>query len=306
MMKMRKLNYSLAILSLSAIGGSTLAQAIPQEPSVHAVKVVGNIYMIEGSADPEALSSGDLSNFSGGNIGLSIGADGVLIVDAKMAVFADKIKAAIKDLGGGSPKFILDTHSHDDHVNGNPKFRRDGTIISHVNARARIKQEKPAEYWPVITFDHTLSIHLNGEEIRALHYPSGHTDGDVVVHFVSSNVVHMGDLYFSGYLPYVDLDSGGTVQGYMDNVKSVLDTIDETTRIIPGHGPVSSRGDLQTYYRLFRETTSLVTEQMHAGKSLDQIKEAGLQQEWESWSWFLITPDKWIETIYRSYSDSQP
>lgn len=115
----------------------------------------------------------------------------------------------------------------------------------------------------------------------------------------------MGDLYFSGYLPYVDLDSGGTVQGYMDNIKSILDKIDDTVQIIPGHGPVSSRDDLQTYYRLIRETTMLVSEKMASGKSLNEIKEAGLQEEWESWSWFLVTPEKWIEAIYGSYSDKE-
>jgi len=302
---MRKVNALLVILSVSTISGFTCAQDLPQEPSVNTIKVAGNIYMIEGLADPEALLSGDLSNFSGGNIGLSVGADGVLIVDAKMALFAEKVKAAIKELGGGSPRFILDTHSHNDHINGNPEYRRDRTIISHRNARIRILEEKPADYWPVITFDQTLSLYLNGEEIKALHYPSGHTDGDIVVYFVFSNVIHMGDLYFSGYLPYVDLDSGGTVQGYMDNIKSILDKIDDTVRIIPGHGPVSSRDDLQTYYRLIREITTLVTEQMASGKSLNEIKETGLQEEWESWSWFLVTPEKWIEAIYRSYSGNE-
>ena len=278
---------------------------MPQEPTVNAVKVAGNIYMIEGLADSEALLSGNLSNFSGGNIGLSVGADGVLIVDAKMAMFAGKVKAAIKELGGESPRFILDSHSHDDHVNGNPEFGREGTIISHVNARSRIVEEKPAEYWPIITFDQSLSIHLNGEEIRALHYASGHTDGDIVVYFAASNVIHMGDLYFSGYLPFVDLDGGGTVQGYMNNIRMILNQIDDSVRIIPGHGPISSKDDLQMYYRLFRETTTLVTEKMRSGKSLAEIQEAGLQEEWESWSWFLITPDMWIDTIYRSYSDNE-
>ena len=187
---MRKLIRLLTLLSVSVIANFTFAQDMLQEPTVNAVKVAGNIYMIEGLADSEALLSGNLSNFSGGNIGLSVGADGVLIVDAKMAMFADKVKAAIKELGGESPRFILDSHSHDDHVNGNPEFRREGTIISHVNARTRIVEEKPAEYWPVITFDQSLSIHLNGEEIRALHYASGHTDGDIVVYFVASNVIH--------------------------------------------------------------------------------------------------------------------
>jgi glyoxylase-like metal-dependent hydrolase (beta-lactamase superfamily II) len=259
--------------------------------------------MLSGTGDDHALESGDLSNFSGGNIGLSVGPDGVLIIDAKMASFADKIKAAIKQVGGGSPRFILDTHWHNDHVNGHPEFRQDATIIAHDNVRKRIIEDKSEEYWPIVTFDQSLSIHLNGEEIRALHYPAGHTDGDVVIYFVSSNVVHMGDLFFSGYLPYVDLDSGGTVQGYMKNVKSILDEIPEDVRIIPGHGPVSSKDDLRTYYRSMTETVSLIREQMQAGKSLEEIQEAGLPDEWDEGAWFLIPSRRWIEIVYKSYSN---
>ena len=217
--------------------------------------------------------------------------------------FADKVKAAIKQVGGGSPRFILDTHWHNDHINGHPEFRRDGIIIAHDNARARIVGDKPEDYWPILTFDHSLSIHLNGEEIRALHYPAGHTDGDVVIYFVSSNVVHMGDLFFSGYLPYVDLNSGGTVQGYMKNVKSILDEIPDDVQIIPGHGPVSSKDDLRTYYRSMTETVSLIREQMQAGKSLEEIQEAGLPDEWDEGAWFLIPSRRWIEIVYKSYSN---
>ena len=292
----------LLTLFLAANYFDAMAADINADVEVRTTKVTDNIYMVVGTADVEALRSGDLGNFSGGNIGLSVGEDGVLIIDAKMAVFADKIKSAIRQIGGDSPKFIIDTHSHDDHINGNPEFRGAGTIIAHDNARARIIAEKSQEYWPVITFDHSLSIHLNGEEIRALYYPAGHTDGDIVVYFVSSNVVHMGDLFFSGYLPYVDLESGGTVLGYMNNVSDILDRIPDNVMILPGHGPVSTKKDLQTYHRLMRETVALVTDQMHSGKDLEQIQEIGLQEEWISWGWFLVTPDIWIETIYKSYS----
>lgn len=289
--------FFLAVISIDAMTAEARADA-----EIRTEKITDNIYMVVGTADVDALQSGDLDDFSGGNIGVSVGEDGVLIVDAKMAIFAGKIKAAIDQIGGDHPKFIIDTHSHDDHVNGNPEFAGAGTIIAHDNARSRIVAEKSQEYWPVITFDHSLSIHFNGEEIRALHYSAGHTDGDIVVFFVSSNVVHMGDLYFSGYLPYVDLDSGGTVQGYMDNVSDILDRIPDNVMIIPGHGPVSTRDDLQTYHRLMRETVALVTEQMQSGKSLQEIQRTGLHDEWIEWGWFLVTPDNWIETIYKSYS----
>ena len=134
-----------------------------------------------------------------------------------------------------------------------------------------------------------------------MHYPAGHTDGDVVIYFVSSNVVHMGDLFFAGYLPYVDLDSGGTVQGYMKNVKGILDEIPEDVRIIPGHGPVSSKEDLRTYYRSMSETVPLILEQMQEGKSLEEIQEAGLPEEWKKRAWFLIPSNRWIEIVYKSH-----
>lgn len=292
-------------LFLVITGFAAVTTDASADAEIRTEKLTDNIYMIVGTADVDALKSGDLGDFSGGNIGLSVGEDGVLIIDAKMAIFADKIKAAIDQIGGDSPKFIIDTHSHDDHVNGNPEFSGAGTIIAHDNARARIIAEKSRKYWPVITFDHSMSIHLNGEEIRALHYPAGHTDGDIVVYFVSSNVVHMGDLYFSGYLPYVDLDSGGTVEGYMNNVFNILDRIPDDVMIIPGHGPVSTRDDLQTYHRLMRETVALVTDHMQSGKTLEEIQETGLQAEWIDWGWFLVTPDMWIETVFKSYSTGE-
>lgn len=301
MLAMHELKLLTAIL-LAFIHFDALAEDIGVDADLRTVKITDTIYMIEGTADDRALISGDLSNFSGGNIGLSIGEDGVLIIDAKMAVFADKVLAAIQKLGGDSPKFILDTHFHDDHINGNPRFRGTGTIIAHENARARIVSEKSAEYWPVITFDHALSVHMNGEEIKALYYAGGHTDGDIVVYFMTSNVIHMGDLFFSGYLPYVDLDGGGVVQGYMDNVADVLDRISDDVVIIPGHGPVSSKKDLQKYHRLMSETVALVTDQMRAGKSLEEIQITGLQKEWIDQGWLMSTPDSWIEAIFRSYT----
>ncbi len=170
---------------------------------VKATKVAGSVYMIAGTDDMAA--------FSGGNIGVSVGEDGVIMVDSKFAPLGDKIKAAIKEIGGDLPKYVINTHVHDDHLNGNSVFSADGTIIAHTNIRKRLA-DKPKNLWPVITFDQSLSIHMNGEEIKAIHYPKGHTDGDAIIYFTGSNVVHMGDHLFNKMFPYVDLNSGGTVQ----------------------------------------------------------------------------------------------
>ena len=272
-------------------------------PTFKATKVVGNIYIIEGSEDHRTLVSGEFDHhFSGGNIGVSIGSDGVLIVDAKFSKFADKVKAEINSIGGDAPKFILNTHYHDDHINANFKFSTKGTIIAHSNARIRIKQGQPEQSWPVITFDDQVSVYFNGEEIKVIHYPGGHTDGDAVIYFTGSNVVHMGDLYFNGYLPYIELQSGGSVQGYIKNIGSIIVKLPDDVKIIPGHGPVASKQDLKNYYQMLTEIVSLVTGQMKEGLTLDKIKEKGLKKEWVKLTWGMISEDGFIEVIYKSYS----
>ncbi|MCZ6594815.1 MAG: MBL fold metallo-hydrolase, partial [Bacteroidetes bacterium] len=190
-----------------------------------------------------------------------------------------------------------------DHVTGNSVFSADGTIIAHTNIRKRLA-DKPKNLWPVITFDQSLSIHMNGEEIKAIHYPKGHTDGDAIIYFTGSNVVHMGDHLFNKMFPFVDLDSGGTVQGFMANTKKILEEIPENVKLIAGHGPLASKADLQENYRMLQETVELVTQKMKAGTSLDDIKKEGLQEEWKSWSWNFITEERWIEKIYNSYLEN--
>lgn len=262
--------------------------------NVRATIVAGNVYMITGLDDMTA--------FSGGNIGVCAGKDGVVMVDSKMAPLSDKVKKVIHELGGGNPKYIINTHVHGDHTGGNAAFRKDGTIIAQTNVRKRLMADKPEDLWPVITFDQSLSIHFNGEEIKVMHYPHGHTDGDAVIYFTGSNVVHMGDLYFSGIFPFVDLDNGGSVTGYIDDIKKIIPELKEDVKIIPGHGPLSTLDDLKTNLRMLEETTALVRRKMQSGASLDVIKKEGLQEEWKSWSWFFITTDRWIETIYKSYT----
>lgn len=289
------------VVGLLVISGFFVCAA-DNAPEITVTNVAGNIYMIEGSEDHSTMLSGDWARFSGGNIGVSVGGDGVLIVDAKYVRFSDKVKDVINSISGNAPKFILNTHYHDDHVNANSEFSEKGIVIAHTNARTRIMSAQKEESWPVITFDNRISIHLNGEEIRVLHYPHGHTDGDAVIFFTKSNVVHMGDLYFNGYLPFTDLDNGGDVEGYLENIESILSRIPDDVKIIPGHGPVAGKQDLLNYYRMLRETIGLVTSQMEAGKSLEEIKNKGIQPEWSGWAWAEVSPESYIEIIYKSYS----
>jgi len=260
-----------------------------------ATKVAGNVYMLEGA---------------GGNIGVSVGDDGLLIVDDQFAPLADKIRAALKGIADKKLKFILNTHWHGDHTGGNVAFGPEATIIAHDNVRKRLATEQkilgtttppsPKEALPVITFDQSLSVHFNGEDIRAIHFPHGHTDGDSVIFFSESNVVHLGDDFFAGRFPFVDLESGGSVEGLIKNIGELVNKIPPTAKLIPGHGPISTLDDLKSYHRMLQQTTEIVRGKIAAGKTLDQIKSEGLPDEWKPWGQGFIKTDVWIETIYKS------
>jgi len=266
---------------------------------IKVTKVAGNVYMLEGS---------------GGNIGVSVGPDGILIVDDQFAPLADKIKAALKTLGEGKLKFVLNTHWHGDHTGGNVAFGPEAPIIAHDNVRKRLATEQKSEFFkrttpaspkealPVITFDQSLSVHFNGEEIRVIHFPHGHTDGDSVIFFTGSNVVHLGDDFFAGRFPFVDLESGGTVQGLIKNLGEIIPKLPAGVKLIPGHGPISTVDDLKLYHRMIQETAEIVRKKMESGKTLAQIKAEGLPEKWKTWGTGFIKTDIWIETIHRSLS----
>ncbi|HKV07385.1 MAG TPA: MBL fold metallo-hydrolase [Thermoanaerobaculia bacterium] len=267
---------------------------------IKAIPVAGNIYMLEGA---------------GGNIGVSVGKDGLLIVDDQFAPLADKIKAALKGLGDGKLQFVLNTHWHGDHTGGNEAFGREAHIIAHENVRKRLAAGQmlrgtkvdpaPAGALPVVTFGDSVSIHFNGEEIKAIHFPKGHTDGDSIIFFTGANVLHMGDQFFVGRFPFVDMESGGTVQGLIENTEKVLAQIPANAKIIPGHGAVSTVEDLKSYHRMLIETTGLVRKGMAAVKTLDQLKAEGLPEQWKDWGSGFINTEAWITTIHASYTPGE-
>ena len=288
------------LITILAASGQADAQRNWDEVVVEAHPVVGNIYMLTGS---------------GGNIGVSVGDDGILIVDDQYAPLADKIKAALRGLHTGPLKFVLNTHFHGDHVGGNPIFGLEATIVAHTNVRKRVStpqqrgvQTTPAmveDGWPVITYDEAVSIHFNGEEIRLVHIPDGHTDNDSYVYFTGSDVIHMGDTFFNGRFPFVDLRSGGTVAGLIRNIGHVLKMIGPDTRVIPGHGDLGDRAALQTYHDMLVATTEAVRAMMAEGKTLDEIKAAGLPEEWAGYASDFVPEARWIETIHNSYGASE-
>lgn len=295
---MRKLRNQSAflLLALAVTAGSAVAQQQDfSKVEIKATKVAGNVYMLEGA---------------GGNIGVSAGPDGVLIVDDQFAPLADKIRAAVKGIGGGDLEFVLNTHWHGDHTGGNAALGKEATIIAHHNVRKRLSTEQtvfgetsppsPPEALPVITYGDEVSIHFNGEEILAVHFPRGHTDGDSIIFFTGSKVIHMGDDFFAGRFPFVDTESGGSVQGLIDNVAKVLARIPADTKIIPGHGPLSTPADLKKYHEMLVATSGIVREKIQAGKDLATIKKEGLPEEWKEWGSGFIKTDFWIETLHKS------
>jgi glyoxylase-like metal-dependent hydrolase (beta-lactamase superfamily II) len=282
-----------ATLTLAFLSSSARAQDRDfSKVEIKVTPVTGKIFMLEGA---------------GGNIGVSVGDDGLLIVDDQYAPLSDKIHAALKGLSAGKLKFILNTHWHGDHTGGNLSFGAEAPIFAQTNVRKRMAVDQtvfgdkvpasPVGALPVVTFDDSLSIHFNGEEIQAIHFPNGHTDGDSVIFFTGSNVVHMGDDFFNGMFPFVDIGSGGSVEGLIQNVGKILDRLPADVKVIPGHGPLSNKEGLAKFHRMLVETSRIVHEQMAAGKTLEQIKAAGFPEEWKPWGEGFIKPDLWIETI---------
>lgn len=293
--------FMLSIVPLAGFAPRAIAQPEMSDVQITATYVAGNVYMLQGR---------------GGNIGVSVGPDGALLVDDQFAPLADKIRAALAGMVEGEIelKFVLNTHWHGDHTGGNVEFGPEAPIIAHANVRKRLaaRQEtafgvtepSAAEALPVITFGDSVSIHFNGEEIRAIHLPHGHTDGDAVVYFSGSNVVHMGDDFFAGRFPFVDLSTGGSVQGLVVAVRSVLEQLPPDVKIIPGHGPLSGREDLQVYLEMVEESLELVSAGIEAGKSLKELQGAGMPDRWADWGGGFIDSDRWIEILYESLQGS--
>jgi cyclase len=268
---------------------------------IKVTKVAGNIYMLEGS--------------DAGNIGASVGEDGIVIVDDQYAPLADKIQAALKGITDKPVRFIINTHYHGDHTGGNAYFQKQAPIIAHDNVRKRLESGGPAgnggsvhfdakpapeEALPIITFDHDVTVHLNGEDIRALYFPAGHTDGDSVIFFPKSNVVHMGDDFVTYGFPFIDVESGGSINGMIDGVEKVLAQVPADVKIIPGHGPVSTVDDVKAYLAMLKATRDVVANAIKQGKTLDQMKQAKLLDPWKKYSGDFINQDTFIETLYNS------
>jgi glyoxylase-like metal-dependent hydrolase (beta-lactamase superfamily II) len=258
--------------------------------------VTGNIYMLEGN---------------GGNIGVSAGEDGLLIIDDQYANMAEPIQDALKSLNKGDLKMILNTHFHSDHTGGNEVLGQGVPIVAHDNVRVRLEKTKGKslddaafrESLPVVTYSESASVHFNGEALKLIHYPHGHTDGDSVIYFTKSNVVHMGDHFFVDLFPFIDVGSGGNVAQFMKNVEAVLDTLPDDVKIIPGHGRLATKQDLKKFLGTIQETTAIIRKGMGAGTSKRDLQNAGLPEKYASHGTGFVNTKRWIGIVFDSYSE---
>lgn len=293
---MRKAILLIGVSLLFLASMQLMAQQDFSKVEIKVQKVSGSVYMLVGA---------------GGNIGASIGEDGIVVVDDEFLPLADKIEAALKGITDKPVKFVLNTHWHGDHTGGNPHFGEKAPIIAQENVRKRLAEggktrfgeTKPApkEALPVITFEENVTVHLNGEDIRAIHFPHGHTDGDSVIFFPKANVVHMGDDFFNGGMfPFIDLDSGGSVQGMIAGDEKVLAEVPDDVKIIPGHGPLGTKDDLRKFVTMLKETSAAVQAAIKKGKTLDQMKKDKILAKWDAWGKAFINTDVFTEVLYDS------
>jgi cyclase len=272
---------------------------------IKVTKVAGSVYMLQGA---------------GGNIAASVGEDGIVIVDDQFAPLADRIRAALKSVTDQPLRFIINTHYHFDHTGGNAPLHKEATIIAHDNVRKRlasgsvignagaIRMEQPPdpkEALPVITFQHDVKVHLNGEEIRALHMPHGHTDGDSLVFFPQSNVVHMGDNFVTYGFPFVDLLGGGSVKGMIAGLEKAVAELPADVKVIPGHGGLSTLDDVRSHIKLLTDTYAAVEKGVKAGKSLEQLQQEKVLEPWKNKTGPFVTTDMFIETLYNELTGNK-
>jgi cyclase len=251
---------------------------------------------------------------SGGNTVALLGPDGTLLVDTEFAPVAPKLQAALDELGAGPTRYVISTHYHHDHTGGNAFFRKAGAVlIAQTQCRVRLLATQYSPYWghfspvipeadaPSLTFETSLTLNFDREEVTAWHLRPAHADDDAVVYFKHANVVHMGDIYINGLYPYIDIGAQGTIDGYFPVLDGVLAKIDARTLVIPGHGPVSDRRELQACRDLLWTVRNRVAALIGQGRSLEEIMAAGPSREFdEAWASDRVGPDGFVAMIYQS------
>ncbi len=267
------------------------------EVKITPVKVTAQIYMLTGQ---------------GGNLGAFIGADGTFLIDDQFAPLTEKIVAALTTVGGTQPKFLINTHYHGDHTGGNENLGGAGTLIfSHHNVRERLSAGSFLKEFnmkaaamskaglPVVTFSDDISFHLNGDSVQAIHVPHAHTDGDSVIYFKAANVIHAGDILFNGFYPFIDVSHGGSVKGMIKAADMLLSLADDSTKIIPGHGPLADKAQLAAFRQMLATAYERLRALKEDGKTAAEAVAAKPLADLEAtWGDGLFTGDRWIEIVY--------
>ncbi len=294
------------ILLCFLLAPPVLAQDTPNPFA--AVELAPGIYQIGNTNQGFALN--EPADFIGGGVGLLVGDEYIVMIDDVMEPTAPALVAKAEELAGRPIDFVINTHAHGDHVGGNVYVTERGTIVvSHDKLRERMEGDEQLNTGPgalpVITFSDRMTFHVNGEEAVAIHVPAAHTDGDAIIHFVNANVIAAGDLSFRGLFPFIDLDSGGTVAGYIDGMQMLIDMGDENTKYITGHGAVGTRAGLQQDLAMLRDSEARVRELLDQGMSEEEILAANpLADYGERYDWFFITTERMTKTLIRSLTGS--
>ena len=283
--------------ALAVIAAIAIAQQDFSNVEIKAEKLSATTYMLTGA---------------GGNIGVSVGEDSAFIVDDQFAPLTPRIQAAVAKLSPHPIRFVVNTHWHFDHTGGNENFGKAGAVIvAHENVRKRMSSDQliaflgmavkasPKPALPVVTFTRDVTFHLNGEELHVYHAPNGHTDGDAIVRFKRDNVVHLGDLYFNKFYPFIDISSGGSVDGVIAALDRVLAESNDATRFIPGHGALGSKADLAAYRAMLDTIATRIKALVKEGKTLEQAVAAKPTADFDPvWGKGFIKPDKMVEMLY--------
>ncbi|UTA49327.1 MBL fold metallo-hydrolase [Simiduia sp. 21SJ11W-1] len=301
---MRRLSFmrfgkSFTALALGLMLGASALADDHAKQKIEVIPVAEGLYMLVGA---------------GGNMGLSVGEDGTFLVDDQFAPLSETIRATIATLSDQPVKFLINTHWHYDHTGGNENFgKQKAVIVAHKNVRTRLeaggvieafkKSVPPAPDMalPVVTFEQAITFHFNGETINLTHPQAAHTDGDALVFFEQANAVHMGDLYFNGFYPFIDASSGGKMLGVINAVEAVLAKIDDNTKVIPGHGPLSNKAELRRYHAMLKAVYEQVAPMKQAGKTAAQVIAAKPTAAFDKqWGKGFLTPDQWVGIIYEA------
>jgi cyclase len=279
----------IGLATLWLIAMPTQAQQDFSAVEIETVPVADGLFMLVGQ---------------GGNIGLSVGDDGAMIIDTQFAPLSKKIQAAVTAAGGGDVEFVVNTHWHGDHTGGNPNFANAGAVImAHSNVRVRLAaadDANPAGF-PTITYPDRISFHWNGEDVHLVHVAPAHTDGDTIIYFPSLNAFHMGDTFFNGVYQFIDVDSAGTFDGIIAAGERVIGMSDDDTRIIPGHGPLGNKDDLEEWIEILKTIRSRFQSLIDEGRSEDEVVAADVTSEWDqAMGGGFMNPENFTRLAYQS------